>query len=344
MISLYRWSPEQGAAWLDPAALRTEAEALRDAPGVYWVDLEAPTPDEEALVFERFCPVHPLTLRDITLLRRPGKRLPHLPKVEEFPDYLFVVINPPGRHLLDRIAGKQPGPADRARPLLTQLSAVLTRWALVTHHYEPLPAVAELRVFLQKHQDQSGRGPDYLFHIVLDALIDQFAPLLDRVHGELDRLEGRVFRRPTPRLLRRLLRLKRRVALLRRTLTLEREVAARLARGEFGLIEEREMAYYRNVYDHVVRFTELLDGARENATDLLQTHLAATGNRLNEVMKALTMISTVVLPMTLVAGIYGMNFKHMPELEWEYGYPLALGLMALTGVASFTFFRWKGWF
>ncbi len=343
MISLYRWSPERGAEWLDPAALRAEAEALRDAPGVFWVDLEDPTPEEEALVYERFCPVHPLTLRDVTLLRRPGRRVPHLPKVEEFPDYLFVVVNPPGRRLLERIAGKSPGPADRGKPLLTQLSAVLTRRALVTHHYEPLVAVSELRPFLEKHHDQCDRGPDYLFHVVLDGLINQFAPLLDRVHARLDRLEAGVFRRPTPRLLRRLLRLKRRVALLRRTLAQEREVAARLARGEFGLIGEREMVYYRNVYDHVVRFAELIDGARENATDLVQTHLAAAGNKLNEVMKALAMISTVVLPMTLIAGVYGMNFKHMPELDWPYGYPLALGLMALSGVASFTFFRWKGW-
>src|SRR5439155_921201 len=97
------------------------------------------------------------------------------------------------------------------------------------------------------------------FHIVLDALVDQFAPLLERLHRELDRLEARVFRRPTPRLLRRLLRVKRRVALLRKTLVQERELTARLARGEFALIDEREMAYYRNVHDHVVRFAELID-------------------------------------------------------------------------------------
>src|SRR5690242_16468346 len=97
MISLYRWSPEQGAAWLDPAALPAVEDAWRDGPDVYWVDLDDPTPEEEARVYERFCPVHPLTQRDVTLLRRPGKRVPHLPKVEEFPDYLFVVVNPPGR-------------------------------------------------------------------------------------------------------------------------------------------------------------------------------------------------------------------------------------------------------
>ena len=100
---------------------------------------------------------------------------------------------------------------------------------------------------------------------------------------------------------------------------------ARLIRGEFELVDEREIAYYRNVYDHLVRYTELIEAAREMVSDLMQTHLAAVSNRLNEIMKVLTMISTVILPMTLIAGIYGMNFKNMPELDWEYGYSMAAG-------------------
>jgi magnesium transporter len=120
-------------------------------------------------------------------------------------------------------------------------------------------------------------------------------------------------------------------------------VLARLSRGEFALIDERETVYYRNVYDHLVRFAELIESSREMVSDLMQTHLSAISNRLNEIMKVLTMISTVVLPMTLVAGVYGMNFKHMPEIESPYGYPAALGLMAMMGLGSFAFFRWKKW-
>jgi magnesium transporter len=140
-----------------------------------------------------------------------------------------------------------------------------------------------------------------------------------------------------------LLRMKREIILLRKTMIHEREVLARLARGEFDLVDEREMVYYRNVYDHLVRFSELIESSRDLVTDLMQTHLAATSNRLNSIMKVLTMISTVVLPMTLVAGVYGMNFKHMPEIEWPWGYPLALALMAATGVTGYLFFRWSRW-
>lgn len=130
---------------------------------------------------------------------------------------------------------------------------------------------------------------------------------------------------------------------MRKSLIYEREVLYRLTRGEFELIDDREMVYYRNVYDHLIRFNELIDGSREMVSDLMQTHLAAVSNRLNEVMKVLTMISTIVLPMTLVAGIYGMNFEKMPELKWEYGYYFALGLMLIVGVAAFLYFRWKKW-
>lgn len=332
--------------WLNAELLRTRAEQLRAAPDVYWIDLENPTPEEETLVLEQFLPVHRLTFRDVTLQRREGTEVPHFPKVEEFPDYLFVVINPLGQRLVDRIKGTKADPTAKRGATLTQLSVVLTRQVLVTHHYEPLSAVADLRQFLEKHEEQSARGPDYLFHLVLDNLIDEFAPLLDRLHDVLDRMEVRVFRRPTQKLLVRLMKIKRQIVLLRKTLIYEREITARLARGEFTLIDEREMVYYRNVYDHVVRFTELIESARETATDLMQTHLSAASNKLNEIMKVLTMISTTVLPMTLISGVYGMNFD---EGVWPastrdvLGFLGALGLMTLSGLGSLLFFRWKGW-
>src|SRR5262249_29376997 len=135
----------------------------------------------------------------------------------------------------------------------------------------------------------------------------------------------------------------RAIVSFRKTLVYEREVLSRLARGEFGLIEARQTVYYRNVYDHLVRFTELIDSSREMASDLMQTHLAAASNKLNEIMKVLATISTIVLPMTLISSIYGMNFEDMPELHWGFGYPLAIVLMILTGVGSVLFFRWKKW-
>jgi magnesium transporter len=317
---------------------------------VWWVDLSDPTPEEEEQVFGKFFRVHSLTREDITRPRASEDRGSHLPKVEEFPDYLFVIVNPLPPGLSAALKSTPPGaaaPADaikmarrKDRP---QLSAVMNHRVLVTHHYQPLECVDTARAYLDRHGDAARRGPDFLFHHVLDAMVDEYAPVVDRISARLDRLETRLFRDPTPKLLSRLLRLKRVVTGLRKTLILEREVLARLIRGEFELVDDREVVYYRNVYDHLVRYTELIESAREMVSDLMETHLSAISNRLNQVMKILTMISTIGMICAVIAGVYGMNFDNMPELHWEYGYPFALGLMALASVGAFAFFRWMKW-
>jgi magnesium transporter len=344
MISAHFWNSEtRSGRSYDADGLRARLPELKDSQELCWIDLADPTEEEERLIFEEFFPVHSLTLDDITRQHRfPGSQ-PHLPKAEEFPDYLFVVVNPLAKKFLDSLRQFEESP-DSANPSpTTQLSAVLTERLLITHHYEPVACVEECRSFLGRHQKQAERGPDFLFHLILDSTVDGYAIALDHFQEALDDAESQVFGRPGPQLLVSLLQLKREIIVLRKTLVYEREVLARLSRGEFALIEDREMVYYRNVYDHLVRFTELIESSREMVSDLMQTHLAAVSNKLNEIMKVLTMISTVVLPMTLIAGIYGMNFEHQPEFKWLWGYPWALGLMILTALASFIFFRWRRW-
>ncbi|MCX7667292.1 MAG: magnesium transporter CorA family protein, partial [Gemmataceae bacterium] len=174
-------------------------------------------------------------------------------------------------------------------------------------------------------------------------MVDQYAPTVDKILEELDEIESTIFQEPSSGTLNRLLLLKRRIVHLRKTLIMEREVLARLIRGEFELVDDREVAYYRNVYDHLVRYAELLETSREMVSDLMQTQLAAVSNRLNGVMKGLATISTIILPMTLITGIYGMNFEFMPELKWVIGYPFALSLMVLAAAVSLYFFRRQKW-
>jgi magnesium transporter len=352
MITVYRWTCS------DRTCERVEANRLpasaADVTGedVLWVDLAAPTPDEEQLVFERFLKVHRLSLEDITKPRREAQQGAHLPKVEEFPDYLFVIVNPLPKGLAEGqvrnakpsvAAGESARRPNRHRP---QLSAVLTTNVLVTHHYELLDCVDEVQAYVDRHGETTRRGPDFVFHLILDAMVDDYAPVVDRVSARLDRLEARIFRDPSPAVLQGMLRLKRLVTGMRKTLILEREVLARLTRGEFALVNEREIAYYRNVYDHLVRYTELIEAAREMVGDLMQTHLSASSNRLNAIMKVLTMISTVILPMTLIAGVYGMNFEQnvWPNFQSSpWGFAFALGLMVLTGIGALVLFRWLRW-
>jgi magnesium transporter len=341
MIQVYTWNAATNHCQHGGKELLPSREAL---PDVVWIDLENPTAEEEKLVFEGCFPVHPLSLEDMTKPRREPEQPPHFPKVEEFHDYLFVIVNPIHPQAAARVFGNRDNPDFAPHNLCRQLSAILTDRMLITHHYDSLTSIADLHSHLKKHEVQLGRGPDYLFHIILDVMVDHYAPLLDGVDDSLDALEAEVFTNPSSKLLARLLTLKRGIIGLRKTMIYEREVLARLSRGEFALIDVREMAYYRNVYDHLIRFTELVEASREMVMDLMQTLLASQANKLNEVMKVLTMISTTILPMTLIVGVYGMNFKKwFPELEWEYGYLWALGLMAAAGATAFGFFRWKKW-
>lgn len=339
MITVFRYDAAKKACQRVDHANQESLGTQPTGQDMIWVDLENPTPEEENLVFVKWMPIHSLTLEDITRLHRKPHSPPHLPKAEEFPDYLLVVVNPLLQHDPSHSSGRT------RRPLTTQLNAVMTHNVLITHHYVPLSAIASLREHLARHDAQTERGPDYLFHLILDGMVDEYVPILDRLENELDAMEEKVYGRPHPAMLARLLRLKRAIVILRKSLIHEREVLARLQRGDFRLIDERERAYYRNVYDHLLRFTELIEGARDMISDLMQSHLASMSNRLNEIMKVLTMISTTILPMTLIAGIYGMNFKKwFPELEWEYGYPFALVMMALTGFIILGLFKWRKWF
>jgi magnesium transporter len=237
MISVYRWDAAAKAGrWVDSAG----RDALGPVPAgddVTWVDLQNPTLEEEHTVLADWFPVHLLTLEDVTRPSRMTDGQPHLPKVEEFPDYLFVVINPLDQGACAALTEGKPG---RGRlQLVTQLSTVLTPGLLVTHHYGPLPSTDALRDYLSRHDAQAGRGPDFLFHLVLDDVVDRYGPVLDALEDQLDRLEGHVFGRPAPALLERLVRLKRVIVVLRKTLIHEREVLARLQRGDFTLIDER---------------------------------------------------------------------------------------------------------
>jgi len=337
MITLYRWTAANNSGqWTAAPDLPDKCPVPEG--DVWWIDLDSPTPEEDAKILERVLALHALTVEDITKPRREPGDGQHLPKVEEFDDYLFVIVNPLG----------DPPTADETATEVTagstQLSAVLTRQLLVTHHYRPLTAVTRVRDFLARHGHQAKRGPDYLFHLILDGMVDDYAPEIDRLTERLVEIETGLFEHPSPKMLAEIIRLKRRVVTFRKTLILEREVLARLIRGEFELVDDREMAYYRNVYDHLVRYTELTEGAREMVSDLMQTHLAANANKLNGIMKAMAMVSTVILPMSLVASIYGMNFENMPELKWESGYYFALVAMGVVAAGFVGLFYWKRWF
>lgn len=144
-------------------------------------------------------------------------------------------------------------------------------------------------------------------------------------------------------LLVQILRLKKSMQRFKRITTYQREILSRLARGEFELVSTEEMAYYRNVYDHLVRIVDVSESYRDIINGLVDAHLSVTSNRMNSIMKVLTMMSTIFLPLTLITGVYGMNFDIMPELRWKYGYFFVLAMLVAVGGGMLMYFRKKGW-
>lgn len=343
MIRIVSWNPSANRMETVPLEQLPATHASLPPESVVWIDMESPTPEEEARVLGQFLKVHPLTLEDITKPVRHPEQGPHLPKVEEFADYLFVVVNPLPDELSKKVASGGKGTLKLRKADRPQLSTILTHSVLITHHTKPVPCIHEGFTDLERHCDNLRRGPDYLFHLIVDHMVDDYAPVVESIADRLDRLEKKMYTRPSRKMLRDLLKLKRLVTYLRKTLVLEREVLARLIRGEFRLVDAREIAYYRNVYDHLVRYTELTESAREMVSDLMQTYLATISNRLNEVMKTLTVLSTIGMIGTFIAGVYGMNFENMPEIKWTYGYAWALSLMVGSAIAALIFYRWRKW-
>ena len=290
-----------------------------------WIELERRDQACEQLLAEQL-KLHSLTLEDIWAESEQ-------PKLEDYEEYLYV--------LLHSIASSDNGVGVK----LVELDLVLGPTYVLT--YDPYGMVTSVRDALAHSPHMLKHGPAWLMHAILDAAVDRYLPIIDRIDLELERLEDDVLRkagtREGPRLLRKLLAYKRLLLNLRRMSVHQREILLRLARGEFEGIPSAAVPFFRDVYDHFLRVTDQVESYRDLTTSALEAYLTVQSNRMNEVVKTLTLISTVMLPITFIAGLYGMNFKHMPELESSWGYPATLLLMAAVTSGTLLWFWRKGW-
>jgi magnesium transporter len=331
MVTIYHYTANE----VRKLTIKDLGHCLRQPDGILWVDLENPDDAEEETLLVSLFDFHPLAIEDAQRGREEGEG--HLPKVEDFTDYLFVIFNPV--EFVEGGAAKEPA---SMQIRTSQLSAFLSGRALVTHHYKPLRSINTAMQFLARNPQILGRGPDYVFHLIIDDIVDNYTPILDRMDDAVDGLESEVFRAPTQRTMARVLQLKRTIMTVRRIAFYQREMLNRLSRGEFRLIASEEMIYYRNVYDHLVRMTDLTDSYRDIVTGLLDAYLSVTSNRLSQVMKVLTIISTIFLPLSFITGFFGMNFRFLPGAEWEYGVAAAtLFMTAVAGLMLWVFRRNK---
>lgn len=333
MVTIYQYSSSE----LKRLTIKEFALALQQPDGVFWVDLDNPQEAEEETLLVSLLDFHPLSIEDC---QKGRDEEGHLPKVEDFGDYLFIIFNP---------IEKGNGPSDQTTgPMLevhtSQLSAFLSKRVLVTHHYKPLRSIAYAAQLCTKNAQALGKGPDFLFHLIIDDLVDHYTPLLDSLDDAVDYMEEEVFRKPSQRTMLRILQLKKDIMTVRRIATYQREMLSRLSRGEFSsLITSEEVIYYRNVYDHLVRMSDLTDSYRDIVSGLLDAYLSVTSNNLNQVMKVLTIISTIFLPLSFITGFFGMNFRYLPGAEWEYGVAAAALFMVTVGLGMLWVFKRNKW-
>ena len=286
-----------------------------------WVAAVAPG-ESEIEVLRREFDLHPLAVEDV------HKRTQR-PKLDTYAAQHMIVA-------YEALEGEQA---------LSEIHAFIgARWVL-TVTWEPTPMLDGVRRRFAAGSDVARGDVGELLYEVLDAAVDSYFPELDRLSDRIDTLEDRVLAGDADRGgLREVLAIKRRLLELRRVLAPMRDVANQLLRRDVKIVDAETLPYYQDLYDHLVRVLDQLDVYRDLLATVLDARLTVASNSLNAIMKRLTAFTVILMVPTLIAGIYGMNFDHMPELRWPLGYPLALGLMALVVVIAVTFFRRRGWF
>ncbi len=296
----------------------------RDTPSTTWVNIDG---IHDATVIERLGEhfgLHPLLQEDILNTEQ-------RPKIEDYGEYLFIVA-------------KMLTPLESGTGVeMEHLSLVIGGNFVFTFQEDIGDVFDGIRDHLRNGTGRIRKlGPDYLAYLLIDAVVDGYYVALERIGEKIDSIEERVIENPTPAASHDIHTLKREMVYLRRAIWPLREIVATLERGQSPLIDEATTVYLRDIYDHTIQIIDTVETFRDILSGMLDIYLSSLTNRLNEVMKVLTIIATIFIPLTFITGVYGMNFRFMPELEWRYGYPIViLGCVLIAGGMIVYFHRRK---
>lgn len=294
-----------------------------DSEDLLWLNIDGIS---EAIVIEeigKHFKLHSLILEDIMNANQ-------RPKLEEYPGCLYIVI-------------KMIYFSEQTTEVATeQISFVIGENFVLSFQEREQNLFTGLMTRIQNRKNLK-KGHGYLLHALVDSIVDYYFVVLEKIGESLDDLEEEILQNPNEDVLKTLHSLRRELISLRRTVWPLREVLKRIQIEDLIFIEPDSRIYFRDVYDHTLRVYETAETYRETLSSMLEIYMTNINNRMNEVMKVLTFIATIFIPLSFIAGVYGMNFKHMPETQWEWGYPFVLLLMFCTAVSMFLFFRYKKW-
>ncbi|MGL4464239.1 MAG: magnesium/cobalt transporter CorA, partial [Planctomycetia bacterium] len=320
-----------------------ELRPLRDRDDlVLWLNVEGLGDVETIMALGTMFNLHPLALEDVLNVQQ-------RPKVDDYGDQLFIVLR-----MALKIAAAEPAGVKRAclEIQMEQLSIFMGKRFLLTFQLEDRPgdALDPVRDRLRRGIGRiRAAGSDYLTYAVVDAVVDAYFPLIEEYGNVLDQLEDDVLLDPGPATIQTLHRVKRDLLSLRRALWPMRDAVGSLLRDEKDLFTPETLLHFRDAYDHLLRLLDFLETDRELCADLLDLYLSSISQRMNEIMKVLTVIATIFIPLTFISSVYGMNFStvqspwNMPELNWYFGYPACLALMTATGLGMIGYFWRIGW-
>ena len=301
----------------------------KEAEGVTWVNVDGLGNTEMIRELGQFFGFHPLALEDVL-------NVPQRPKVDDYESHLFVVTRM--LHFFETGIETE------------QVGLFLGERIVVTFQERPGDCLDPVRDRLRKRTGRlCKQGADYLMYAIIDAIVDGYFPTLERVGEIVEVLEDEVVDNPSRQILSQVHDLKHKLLDMRRCVWPARDAINALVRDDSGLVSEPTRVYLRDCYDHAVQVLDIIETYRELAGGLMDVYLSSLSNKMNEVMKVLTIIATIFIPLTFVTGLYGMNFDpeyspwNMPELRWFFGYPAALAVMATVAVVMILYFRRKRW-
>jgi magnesium transporter len=299
--------------------------AYKDVPSVSWINVDSVRDIDVVSKIGQHFGIHPLVLEDIV-------NTAQRPKVEDLGDYIFLVVK--------MISVDSSGDSLAAE----QVSIIIGPNHVISFQEKPGDVFEALRERIRKSKGRIRRaGADYLAYALLDAIVDNYFSIVEWFSDKTDEIEDGLLADPNAEILETIYNLKREVLFVKKSVWPLREAVNSLQRGDSPLIKHETAIYFRDVYDHIIQVVDTVESLREIISAMRDTYLSSISNRMNEVMKVLTIIATIFIPITFVAGIYGMNFEFMPELAWPWGYFGALGLMGAIGLTMLIFFRRRGW-
>ncbi|WP_397362363.1 magnesium/cobalt transporter CorA [Olleya sp. R77988] len=302
-----------------------EAFRFKDSETVTWFNLNGLNFVNEIETIGNHYKLHPLILEDIV-------NTSQRPKIDTYQDYIFIVL-------------KMMYYDDSEKIISEQVSLVLGKNYVLTFQEAEGDVFNSVR---QRIKTKKGRirseGADYLLYALIDAIVDHYYAIIETMGNKIEDLEDDLFTGLTQEeIAQQIQNLKREVLKIRRAIFPLREIINRLEKNENGLIKEKTTHFFRDVYDHVIQVTETLDIYREMIWSLMDMYMTTISNKMNEVMKVLTIIATIFIPLTFIAGIYGMNFANMPELQYKYGYYIVWIVMIVVLVGMLVYFKRKKW-